>query len=219
MSVEARARLSLGASSDSVYRMVGRALEKHAVSGSTLLDVGGGGGDVWPYVGRHFKKYVCVDAVRYGHLAPETEFVQIDLDAGKVPLQDGSADAVMAIETIEHLENPRAFMRELTRLVKPGGWIIVTTPNQLSLLSLFTLLFKRQFQAFQATDYPAHITALLEVDLVRIARECCLQVLEIMYSHKGRIVFTSKQFPQALAKRFPRALSDNVLLIGRKEND
>ena len=34
--------------------------------------------------------------------------------------------------TIEHLENPRAFCRELVRVLKPGGWLVLSTPNQLS---------------------------------------------------------------------------------------
>ncbi len=87
-------------------------------------------------------------------------------------MPDEAADVVAAVETIEHLENPRAFVRELVRLVKPDGWVIVTTPNQLSLLSLITLLIKHRFSAFQDVHYPAHLTALLEVDLKRIAAEC-----------------------------------------------
>jgi 2-polyprenyl-3-methyl-5-hydroxy-6-metoxy-1,4-benzoquinol methylase len=48
---------------------------------------------------------------------------------------DDYADVVASVETIEHLENPRAFMRQLARVVKPGGVVIVSTPNQLSLLT------------------------------------------------------------------------------------
>ena len=53
------------------------------------------------------------------------------------------------METIEHLENPRAFVRKLVRLAKPGGWVVVTTPNQRSLLSLLTLMTKGKFSHFQ----------------------------------------------------------------------
>jgi len=81
--------------------------------------------------------------------------------SGGIPLTDSSADVVSAIEVIEHLENPRAFMWKLVRLTKPEGWVIVTTPNQLSLLTLFV---KHRFLAFQDVDYPAHLTALLEID-------------------------------------------------------
>ncbi len=50
--------------------------------------------------------------------------------------------------------------------------MIVTTPNQLSLLSKLTLVLKNEFNAFQAGSYPAHLTALLEADLRRIGVEC-----------------------------------------------
>jgi 2-polyprenyl-3-methyl-5-hydroxy-6-metoxy-1,4-benzoquinol methylase len=140
----------------------------------------------------------------------------VDLDSGRTPLPDGYAEVVVSAETIEHLENPRAFMRELVRLVKPGGWVVITTPNQLSLLSLMTLLVKHRFSAFQDVHYPAHITALLEVDLKRIAVEVGLSDVALAYSLSGRLVLTPWHYPKLLARLFSRQLSDNVLLIGRK---
>jgi len=157
-----------------------------------------------------------MDAIRYDEFPEDAEFTPADLNAGTLPLDGDGADAVAAVETIEHLENPRAFVRELTRLAKPGGWIIVTTPNQLSWLSKMTLLLKNQFNAFQEKSYPAHLTALLESDLRRIAGECGWKDVAIHYSRSGRVIMTSRQYPRFLSKAFPRAFSDNVLLIGRK---
>src|SRR5690606_15358656 len=119
------------------------------------------------------------------------------------------------IETIEHLENPRAFMRELRRVARPGGLVIVSTPNQLSLLSLATLALKGRFSAFQDNSYPAHLTALLEVDLRRIAAECGLENVGVRYTHHGRLPLSAVHYPRALARRFPRALSDNIVMAGR----
>jgi len=124
---------------------------------------------------------------------------------------------VAAVEVIEHLENPRDFLRKLVRLAKPRGWIIVTTPNQLSILSLLTLVFKQRFQAFQDVQYPAHITALLEVDLRRIAQECGLTEIAIEYSGSGRIPGTARHYPGTFSRLFPRSFSENVLLIGQKK--
>jgi hypothetical protein len=100
---------------------------------------------------------------------------------------------MVSVKTIEHLENPRSFMRrQLARLARPGGPAIVTTPNQLSPLSKTTLVLKNQFNAFQEKPglYPAHLTALLEVDLLRIATECGLVRSTIRYTDSGRIPFT-----------------------------
>jgi SAM-dependent methyltransferase len=155
--------------------------------------------------------------VRYDGFPAGGEFVAADLDAGTVPLPDGSADAVAAVETIEHLENPRAFCRELCRVVRPGGWIVITTPNQLSLLSLSTLVVKQRFSAFQDAAYPAHRTALLEIDLRRIAAECGLREVDVSYTGSGRLPLSAGHYPAPLSRLFPRALSDNVLLVGRRD--
>lgn len=213
--VEVRARQSLGISEEAVYEMVAEVLkERHA--GGVLVDVGCGEGRLWPYLREHFTRYIGVDAVRYQDFPSDAEFHLVDLDTGTDTLPDACADVATAVETIEHLENPRAFMRELVRIVKPGGWVVVTTPNQLSLLSLLTLLIKHRFNAFQDVHYPAHLTALLEVDLRRIATECGLSDVTMRYSCEGRVVLTPWHYPEFIARLFPRAFSDNVLLVGRK---
>jgi 2-polyprenyl-3-methyl-5-hydroxy-6-metoxy-1,4-benzoquinol methylase len=213
--LETRARQSLGISETAIYRMVAKALSQRE-TGEVIVDLGCGKGQLWPFVHDRCNDYIGVDAVRYADFPAEAEFVQADFNGGGLPLPDESADVVVSIETIEHLENPRAFMRELVRLVKPGGWILITTPNQLSLLSLLTLVIKHRFSAFQDVHYPAHVTALLEVDLQRIAGECGLTNVCLEYSRHGRLVLTPWHYPKFLSSLFPRALSDNLLLIGRK---
>ena len=183
------------------------------------MDVGCGAGDLYHYAAARFESYVGVDVVRYAAFPEEAEFRQFDLESGGIPLAEHSADVVAAVEVIEHLENPRQFVRDLVRLVKPGGWVIVTTPNQLSVLSMVTLLFKQRFQAFQDVHYPTHLTALLEVDLRRIAGECGLENVGIEYSLKGRIPLSSMHYPRTASRWFPRALSENVLMIGQRSHN
>ena len=213
--VEARARQSLGRGHEAIHAMVARLLDARGASG-VLADIGCGTGDLARAAKGRFARVIGVDAVRYDGLPDEVTFHPADLDAGRLPLDDGAVDVAAAVEVIEHLENPRAFMRELARVTKPGGWIVVTTPNQLSALSLLTLLAKGRFSAFQERDYPAHRTALLEIDLRRIAAECGLDDLEIAYSGRGRVPLTPWHYPAPLAGLLPRRLSDNLALIGRR---
>jgi SAM-dependent methyltransferase len=214
--LEERARRSLGTSAEAIYQMVAAALAGRHPGGGVLLDVGCGSGQLWPFVAERFDRYAGADAVPYDGFPEGGEFHRVDLDTGRVPLPDGRADVVVAAETIEHLENPRAFARELVRLTKPGGWVVVTTPNQLSVLSKFGLLLRNEFPHFRGANYPAHLTALLEIDLRRIATECGLAEVAVAYSGCGRMPGVRWHWPGFLSRLARRALSDNVLVVGRK---
>ncbi|HXT64675.1 MAG TPA: class I SAM-dependent methyltransferase, partial [Pyrinomonadaceae bacterium] len=138
--VEARARQTLGISDPAIYQMVADLIKGRNLTGNVLVDVGCGEGQLWPHVRERFGKYVGVDCIRYDDFPASGEFHLANLDTGQKDLPDNYADVVVAVETIEHLENPWAFMRELVRVAKPGASVIVTTPNQLSFLSLLTLI-------------------------------------------------------------------------------
>jgi 2-polyprenyl-3-methyl-5-hydroxy-6-metoxy-1,4-benzoquinol methylase len=217
--LESRARQSLGSSHDAIHAMVADALRARRASGGHVVDVGCGGGALWRVLRSRFSSYCGIDAVRYDGFPPDGEFRQADLDRDDWPVDADAADLVVAIETIEHLENPWAFVRGLARIAKPGAWIVVTTPNQLSGLSLATLIVKRRFSAFQDTHYPTHRTALLPSDLRRLAGENRLEDVAVRYSHYGRLPLVPWHYPQAIARRFPRRLSDNLMMIGRKPRD
>lgn len=216
MDLESRARLSRGASSDAIHAMVEALVAERHPGGGTLVDVGCGTGALCGRLRPYFDRCVGVDAVRYDAIDPALEFVSYDLDRPGIPLADACADVVTAVETIEHLENPWAFTRELARLAAPGGWVVVTTPNQLSVLSKWTLVFKNAFNAFQAASYPAHRTALLELDLRRLAAEAGLVDEAVRYSGQGRFPFSGRHYPGVLVRLLPRWCSDNVAIAARK---
>lgn len=212
--VEARARLSRGSSHDRITRAVADAIISAGGSG-VLADIGCGTGALWSLLRGPFFRCIGVDAVRYPGLPDDVEFHAADLDAG-LPLDDSSVDAAVAVEVIEHLENPRAFVRSLARIVRPGGWVAVSTPNQLSALSVLTLVLKGSFSAFQDADYPAHRTALLEIDLRRIFAEAGLRDARVVFTGHGRLPLSARHYPDAVARLAPRRLSDNIVVIGRR---
>lgn len=214
--LEARARQSLGSSEQAIYDMVAAAIDAHNLGGGRLVDVGCGGGALWRTVSARFASYCGLDAVRYGSFPDDLEFRAVDLDSTVWPVDSACGDLVVAVETIEHLENPWAFFRQLASITRPGGAVIVTTPNQLSVLSLLTLGAKRRFAAFQDAHYPAHRTALLPSDLERAARTAGLAAQSIAFSHSGRVPLTGWHYPAAMSSAFPRAFSDNLLIVARK---
>jgi 2-polyprenyl-3-methyl-5-hydroxy-6-metoxy-1,4-benzoquinol methylase len=50
-------------------------------------------------------------------------------DAAQMPVPDGSFDIVVSSECIEHTPSPQSTVRELVRVLRPGGWLVLTCPN------------------------------------------------------------------------------------------
>lgn len=64
------------------------------------------------------------DQLRNGGYAP-IDFV---CDAQSIPVPDGSFDAIICTEVLEHVPEPIAVVREFGRIVAPGGRLILTAP-------------------------------------------------------------------------------------------
>lgn len=58
----------------------------------------------------------------------DTARIDIVSDITGIPQPDASFDVVLCTEVLEHVPDPVAALRELSRLVRPGGRIILTTP-------------------------------------------------------------------------------------------
>jgi ubiquinone/menaquinone biosynthesis C-methylase UbiE len=57
-----------------------------------------------------------------------------------IPLSHNSIDVIIASDVLEHLVNPYVFISEMFRVLKPGGYIILDTPNLASWHNIFALL-------------------------------------------------------------------------------
>jgi 2-polyprenyl-3-methyl-5-hydroxy-6-metoxy-1,4-benzoquinol methylase len=59
----------------------------------------------------------------------------------RIEVEDNVFDLVISIETIEHLENPFHFIREISRITRPNGIVVITTPNVHGIRSRLKFLF------------------------------------------------------------------------------
>jgi SAM-dependent methyltransferase len=101
------------------------------LEGTAVLDIGCG-------IGTYVRKLQQIAARAYG----------IDIDAARVregrdtgslvvavseqlPFADGSLDAVLLNEVIEHVRDDKQTLREACRIVRPGGHVIIYAPNRL----------------------------------------------------------------------------------------
>jgi SAM-dependent methyltransferase len=130
--------------------------------GKTLLDVSCKEGDVLQALA---PRGFALRGTNLEPAGPAPDGIPIDygIDLLKpLPYADAGFDVVLLIEVIEHLENHRLALGELARILKPGGVLILTTPNIMRLNSRFHFFFsgyhktKRRFIPFDTPLEQAH---------------------------------------------------------------
>ncbi len=102
--------------------------------GLTILDAGAGECQFKGLCGH--LNYISQDFSQYtgdGHVGLQTgqwDTSNIDIvsDIVSIPLGDGEVDAILCTEVLEHVPDPAAAIAEFARLVRPGGYLIITAP-------------------------------------------------------------------------------------------
>ena len=67
-----------------------------------------------------------------------------------LPYQDSSFDCVVCVEGLEHLENIYHILRQFARILRPGGKLIITTPNIVSLASRIKFMLFGSFRYYNS---------------------------------------------------------------------
>lgn len=58
-------------------------------------------------------------------------------DIHGIPCRDATFDIVVSCETVEHVMDPPAAVRDIARVLRPGGRLLLTTPNYLGIMGLY----------------------------------------------------------------------------------
>jgi 2-polyprenyl-3-methyl-5-hydroxy-6-metoxy-1,4-benzoquinol methylase len=208
-----------GISDDYIYAMVEEETIALNLTG-VALDFGAG-------VGNLTRKLLAMDRfneVAAVDLLPEqpadlkvSKWIHQDLNES-IPGYDGYFDAVFACEVIEHLENPRFVARELFRLCRPGGHVIITTPCVECWRSLLALAIRGHFVHFDKGWYPGHITPLVRKDLLRVLIEAGFEPIGFRYSDFGSLPGRPNRTWQQVSFGMLRGMrfSNNLLVSAHK---
>ncbi len=114
-------------------RVTSIALEKLVPSGLVLADVGCGTGSLTFELARLAKQVIAIDLSqemlrRASHLAKGKGIHNVEFrrgDASKLPLADETVDSAFCVMVLHFLENPGQAVRELCRVTRPGGAVIL----------------------------------------------------------------------------------------------
>lgn len=71
----------------------------------------------------------------------DTQRSGVELDAQRLPFASGSFDVVVSDDVIEHLVDTDAYAREISRVLRDGGWLFLSTPNLAAWFNRIGLLF------------------------------------------------------------------------------
>jgi SAM-dependent methyltransferase len=197
---------------DAAWELAG----KHA--GGRVIDIGSGAGGWIERLRRNpdVKRVTAVDIVDDGAGALDgIDFHLADVSLSPLPCEAESVDWVFALEVVEHLANPRHFIKEAHRCLKAGGRMLVTTPCNESMTARLSFLFRGYFPAFCEHDYrmSGHITPVTELELKRMSGEAGFGRVEFDYPLPGRIPKSGVVWQRVLPRLRGKLWSDTLFAL------
>ena len=117
------------------------------------------------------------------------DYMDLDIvsDITSIPEPDGAFDAIMCIEVLEHLPNPVQAVGEFSRLLKPGGRLIITAPF-CSLTHFAPFHFSSGFNKYW---YEEHLSN-AGFNLLKLERNG--NFFEYLAQEVNRILFASEKY-------------------------
>lgn len=121
-------------------------LDLFNVEGDCYLDIGTGSGDFTIQMSNQINaneiygvdiSYNSVKTVKNKGIISS----RVDLNVEELPFPDNFFDVITATDVIEHLTDSDNFLNESFRVLKPGGFFLVSSPNLSSWLSIISLIF------------------------------------------------------------------------------
>lgn len=176
-------------------------MRKHGimVPGTSALEIGCGAGAMTQRLADEGLSVLGLDGVpeNFRAVGPNVRNRFADLNK---PFEQGyerQFDLVVAIEVIEHMESPRAFLRSCFACLKPGGQFFLTTPNVDSSHAIAALALTGKFTRFDDTylKNDGHIMPILRHQFLAAATDCGFILKgEDSYQRDGARLFAWPRF-------------------------
>ncbi len=138
------------------------------VRGKRVLDVGCGSGYGTAELAEEAHWVVGVDddrsilrTVRQRYRAANLSWVVAS--AERLPFQDASLDVVCCFQVLEHLPAPERFLAETRRVLRPGGLLVLTTPNRAAIFSGLNPHHVREYDAGELRELVTPFFAEVEI--------------------------------------------------------
>lgn len=203
-------------------------VDAHCPGGGVLADIGCGTGSLLRQMHQRYDTLVGIDFIPFARSDIENvQFLQSDLRLG-IPLGDGVADTITAVEVIEHAADPILLVREAFRIARPGAEFILTTPNVRYIRHLIRLVLQGKGPKTAAHHDDellwdgGHIHYFTSKDLETLLKEAgFVSVQSMAIIQAGGFLPTIRR----LLSRWPsnpvvrEFLSGRLLVTGRKPED
>lgn len=189
-----------------------------------LLDVGCGDGILIHFIKNRVSEVYGID-----NLSPDLQKAKkrglitklVNLDKEKLPFNNNTFDVVTCLDVIEHVKDPSIMLKEIYRVLKKNGVIILSTPNIRFSDHLFALIFKGIFPktSISEAEYDGgHIHFFTYKDLhilFKAQRFMNIQDEEII--NKQNRGWKGKLFRLLLGEKFMKEFrTPGILLIAKK---
>jgi 2-polyprenyl-3-methyl-5-hydroxy-6-metoxy-1,4-benzoquinol methylase len=144
-----------------IHEHAGDIIRKALKKGSRILDLASGSGAMCLRLQDLGMEPTGCDLVAENfRLHSKVPFSIVNLNESLPAELHQKFDCVLALEIVEHLENPRHLLRQCFKALRPGGLLVLSTPNIEQPISLAQFVRSGQFRWFMPAHYKndGHIT-------------------------------------------------------------
>lgn len=130
-----------------MYDRFSDVIHQHVCKGDVMLDAGCGSGRVFQYQFDDAQRPALIVGVDITDEPKGNGNVDAAAraDLARLPFRDGTFDIAISSHVAEHLTEPDAVFAELSRVLKPGGRLLILTPNRWHYVTMSATLMPHSF--------------------------------------------------------------------------